>query len=87
MQTSSYRLVNKRLRSEYTEYQLHKSQLSNCIEQNIFDYTEYKFLKYMENFDNEKQLILINVLASYRKGSIAIAWKSGEPVWISVNKD
>jgi len=86
MQTSSYRLVNKRLGSEYTEYQLHKSQISNGIGRNIFDYTEYRFLKYMENFDNEKQLVLINVLTSYRKGSIAIAWKSGEPVWVSVNK-
>jgi glycosylphosphatidylinositol transamidase (GPIT) subunit GPI8 len=87
MQTSSYRLVNKRLGSEYTEYQLHKSQISNGIGRNIFDYTEYRFLKYMENFDNEKQLVLINVLTSYRKGSIAISWKSGEPVWVSVNKE
>jgi glycosylphosphatidylinositol transamidase (GPIT) subunit GPI8 len=86
MQTSSQRISNKRLGAEYTEYQLHKSQISNCVERNVFDYTEYRFLKYIENFDKEKQLILLNVLASYRKGSIAIAWKSGQPVWISVSK-
>lgn len=86
MQTSSQRVSNKRLGSDYTEYQLHKSQISNGIERNVFDYTEYRFLKYMETFDKEKQLILLNVLASYRKGAIAIAWKSGNPVWISVNK-
>ena len=86
MQTSSQRVSTKKVGSDYTEYQLHKSQITSGIERNIFDYTEYRFLKYMETFDKERQLILLNVLASYRKGAIAIAWKSGTPVWISVNK-
>lgn len=86
MQPSSFKLINKKLGSEYTEYQLHKSQLSNGVARNVFDYTEYRFLKYMENFDNEKKLVLVNVLTSYRQGTIAIAWKSGIPVWVSVSR-
>lgn len=86
MQTSNQRISTKKVGSDYTEYQLHKSQFANGVERNIFDYTEYRFLKYIEAFDKEKQLILLNVLASYRKGTIALAWKSGNPVWISVNK-
>lgn len=86
MQTSNQLVSSKKVKNDYTEYQLHKSQISNGFEKNIFDYTEYRFLKYIENFDKEKQVILLNVLISYRKGTVAIAWKAGHPVWISVNK-
>lgn len=86
MQTSNHTATSKKLGRDYTEYQLHKSQFACGVEKNIFDYTEYRFMKYIEAFDKEKQIILVNVLASYRKGTIAIAWKSGHPVWISVNK-
>ena len=86
MQTSNKQVTNKDLGSGYTAYQLHKSQMLGKFEKNVFDYTEYRFLKYIESFDKEKQLILLNVLASYKKGTIAIAWKSGHPVWISVSK-
>lgn len=71
-----------------TEFQLHKSQLPVTSRRNLFDYTEFRLRLYITQVKDEQQKIsLENVLASYLKGHVAVAWRSGKPVWISVTKE
>lgn len=68
-----------------TEFQLHKSQLSST-RRNLFDYTEYRLKRYISQLKDEQKTALLKVLKEYKQGLVAIAWKSGKPVWISVTK-
>lgn len=50
----------------------------------LIDFTEHR-LVWMINQNNgmsKKKLLLIALLHDYRKGSVAIAWRSGEPVFL-----
>lgn len=72
-----------------TEFQLHKSQIagSNSVKK-ILDYSEYKLRIFLENtIDPQQQKTIRNVISSYCKGEIAVAWKSGHPVWIRITKE
>jgi hypothetical protein len=74
---------------ECTEFQLHKSQqtIFHGILRKIFDYTEYRLSKYIDQVkDSQQKLMLIALLKDYISGSVAIAWKRGQPVWIKVTK-
>lgn len=69
-----------------TEFQLHKTQLSASSRKNLFDYTEYRLKRYIAQLKDEQKTALLKVLKEYKQGLVAIAWKSGKPVWISVTK-
>jgi hypothetical protein len=72
-----------------TEFQLHKSQIApGGAKKNLVDYTEFRLKLYITQVTDEQQrLALEQVLASYKKGQVAVAWKSGKPVWISITKE
>ena len=74
---------------ECTEFQLHKSQqnIFDGILDKVFDYTEYRLLKYIDRVkDAQQRLILVALLHDYTIGDVAIAWKRGKPVWVKVSK-
>lgn len=71
-----------------TEFQLHKSQLNTLESRNLIDYTEARLLKYIEQLKDKRQMVTIRtILEDYKKGFVAIAWKSGRPSWITVTKE
>jgi len=69
-----------------TAFQLYKTQLSNEVRKNLFDYTEYRLRRYISQLKDDQKKALLKVLKDYKQGLVAIAWKSGKPVWISVTK-
>lgn len=73
----------------HTEFQLHKSQLlSGAGKRNVFDYTEFRLKKYIEQVtDLQQKETLSKILRDYRHGRVAVAWKSGKPVWLGVTKE
>ena len=71
-----------------TEYQLHKSQLPRADKRNLFDYTEFRLRLYISSVTDETQRITLkDILASYKKGWVAIAWRSGKPIWLKVTRE
>jgi hypothetical protein len=71
-----------------TEFQLHKSQILAADKRNLFDYTEFRLKKYISQVNDEQQkTTLEEILLKYRKGMVAVAWKSGKPIWILVTKE
>lgn len=73
-----------------TEFQLHKTQLSifSGMQSKIIDYSEHKLRRCIllsNNSDEKNQLS--NLLEKYKKGWVAISWKSGVPHWLNVTKD
>lgn len=74
---------------ECTEFQLHKSQqtIFNGIRKKIYDYSEHRLRRYIETIkDAQQEMVLVALLHDYIEGSVAIAWKRGQPVWIKVTK-
>lgn len=70
-----------------TDFQLHKSQILTSEKKNLFDYTEFRLKKYISQITDEQQkTTLTNILDLYKKGQVAVAWKGGKPVWITVTK-
>lgn len=72
-----------------TEFQLHKSQLftGNVGKRNLFDYTEFRLMKYIDQIKDEIQKsTLTKILKEYKQGLVAVAWKSGKPVWLNMTK-
>lgn len=71
-----------------TDFQMHKSQIPTSDRRNLFDYTEFRLSRYILQLTDDQQLTtLTDILTKYRKGLVAIAWKSGKPVWISITKE
>lgn len=72
-----------------TEFQLHKSQLlTSGNRRALYDYSEFRLKKYIEQVkDEEQKSTLQRVLKEYRQGLVAVAWKSGRPVWFKVTKE
>lgn len=73
-----------------TEFQLHKSQLTIFQEilDQVIDYTEHRLKKYANSVkDHQQRAALLELVERYKKGMVAIAWKKGRPVWLSVTKD
>jgi hypothetical protein len=70
-----------------TDFQLHKSQILGSSGRNLFDYTEFRLRKYITQITDEQQkTTLTNILDQYKKGQVAVAWKGGKPIWITVTK-
>jgi hypothetical protein len=71
-----------------TDFQLHKSQIPGSDKRNLFDYTEFRLNRYiLQVTDEQQKTTLVNVLENYKKGKVAVAWKAGKPVWISITKE
>lgn len=70
-----------------TDFQLHKSQIQGSVKRNLFDYTEFRLKLYISQVtDDQQKTTLTEVLALYRRGQVAVAWKSGKPIWLNVTK-
>lgn len=66
-----------------TEFQLHAGSQGNLI-----DFTEQKLLRYAEKSkDPQQRLTLMALIADYRNGHVAVAWRRGMPVYFRVTKD
>ena len=71
-----------------TEFQLHRSQNPLTYVRGVFDYSEFRLRKYIEQVTDEQQKFTLQaVLKDYKAGKVAIAWKGGRPVWIKVTKE
>lgn len=69
--------------AKQTEFQLYKN--AGELQAKIFDFTEFKLMNLVKiTTDNKKRLITMDVLNDYRNGKIAVAWRSGQPVWVVV---
>lgn len=74
---------------ECTEFQLHKSQqmIFNGIRRKIYDYSEHRLRRHIETIkDAQQKMILVALLHDYIVGSVAIAWRRGQPIWVKVTK-
>ena len=70
-----------------TDFQLHKSQILTSDRRNLFDYTEFRLARYISQVtDDQQKSTLTDILLKYKKGLVAVAWKAGKPIWISVTK-
>lgn len=70
-----------------TDFQLHKSQIQGSVKRNLFDYTEFRLKLYISQVtDDQQKTTLSEVLALYKRGQVAVAWKSGKPIWLNVTK-
>ena len=88
MSTRNPQIPGRKPGDACTEFQLHKSQINNSGKRNLFDYTEFRLKLYITQINDEQQkLTLQEILNSYKKGLVAVAWKSGKPVWINVIKE
>ena len=71
-----------------TEFQLHKSQSQLTAHKNVFDYSYFRLIQYIQQVTDEQQKqTLKDICVQYKAGMVAIAWKSGRPVWLKVTKD
>lgn len=88
MTTRSPKTPSKKPGEGQTDFQLHKSQLPvDTSKRNVFDYTVHRLRLYIQQVKDENQKItLAQVLEDYKKGKVAVAWKAGKPVWLSVTK-
>lgn len=69
-----------------TDFTLHKSQLYR-LQDRVIDYTEHRLLRYALSVnDVQQRLVLMAMLADYKAGHIAIAWKRGLPVHMKVTR-
>lgn len=75
--------------AESTQFQLHKSQMTEFAEfmRSTYDFTEHKLKRYVDSIDDDqKKQIFEMLLIDYIKGNVAIAWRRGEPLHINVIK-
>ena len=73
--------------SECTEFTMHISQKAEFAnsKKKLIDYTEYKLIRYIEKVRDKQQELILNVmLVDYVKGNISVAWRKGQPVYVSV---
>lgn len=73
-----------------TEFQMHISQqaMFSRIHNHVFDYTEKRLIKCIENATSDQQSVLLTaLLEDYCSGNVAVAWRRGEPVYVRVTKN
>lgn len=73
-----------------TEFQIHKTQHPqfDSVKRKLIDFTEHKLIKCAESArDYQQQLELIALLDNYKEGKAAVAWRDGQPVFISISKE
>lgn len=72
-----------------TEFTLHISQQAHLARKckNLIDYSQHRLERYIDAVDDAQQkMVLYALLSDYNKGEVALAWKSGRPVYIQVTK-
>ena len=68
-----------------TEFQIHAGPGGA---RNVIDFTEKKLMQYAKNAkDPQQRLVLTALIADYRKGLVAVAWRRGAPIPVRVTKD
>lgn len=68
-----------------TEFQLHFGQENG---KNVIDFTERKLVQYaLKCKDPQQKMILMALIADYRNGLVAVAWRRGAPVPLRVTRD
>ena len=78
----------KKIGDRSTAFQLHKSQLILSTGKNVIDFSEYRLKMFVQKITDEQQKqTIIDIIKQYCKGTVAIAWKEGKPVWVHVTKD
>lgn len=88
MATRNPKLPGRKPGESCTEFQLHKSQLPYFNLKSIFDYTEYRLIRYIEEVeDDQQEITLKKLLDDYKHGKVAIAWKGGKPSWLNVTRE
>lgn len=88
MATKTPKASNKKLGESCTDFQLHKSQITHGNKREIIDFTEHKLAKFIEkSVDAQQKSTLCKLLDDYKRGSVAVAWKSGKPIWFNVTKE
>ena len=73
-----------------TNFQLHKSQLNifDGFRRRVIDYTEHRLIRYAKSLKDEQQrLVIMAMVMDYKNGSIAVAWKRGQPISMKVTKE
>lgn len=72
-----------------TDYQLHVAHLELCGHDtsNVVDFTERRLINLIRRSrSNRIQRQVLDVLQSYREGSIAIAWAEGMPMYHNIDR-
>lgn len=88
MTTRNPNIPGLKLCESHTEFQMHKSQNEWQSIKSIIDFTEHRLVQVADNAEDEQQkATLKKLLKDYKSGSVAVAWKSGKPVWLNVVKE
>lgn len=66
-----------------TEYQIHDTQSSI----KVIDFTMKKLIKFADEVGPADRLGTYALLDEYRKCHVAIAWRSGKPVWLKIKSE
>lgn len=73
-----------------TEFQLHKNvmQLPESFNRAILcDYTEHRLRRMIKiTHDADRKRALIELLADYQSGKVAVAWSGANPVYVNISK-
>ena len=72
-----------------TEFTLHISQQTRLEgnRKSLIDYSQHQLTKYINTInDPQQRMVLIALLHEYITGNVAMAWKRGLPVYISIIK-
>lgn len=76
-----------------TEFQLHKNVLKAShplsFAERLLDFTEFKLKRMiMTSLEADKKRRLLELLADYQSGKVAIAWQNGSsPIYINIIKE
>lgn len=78
----------KNIRSNCTEFSLHKKYKVNNDSRHIVDFSEKKLIIFIDKIlDQQQKLFLVALLKDYIDGNVALAWKKGVPLYFKVVKD
>ena len=75
-----------------SEFQLHKNLLvlpKGTLRTKLLDFTEFKLRRMIKMTpESDRRRALLELLADYQLGRIAIAWQGGtNPIYITIHKD
>lgn len=71
-----------------TAFQVHYKHSPELKQlENIFDFSEYKLYSLIKKIKNRRIISsLRDVLSSYQSGKIKVAWRSGVPVFLTLDE-
>ena len=75
----------KRVHLHQTEFQIHTKYVKR-LGPNAVDFTERKLIQLIRLTVNSNMSIKLSALLDgYRDGEVAIAWREGAPVYVTIN--